>query len=62
MLLCTAIICLVVVSQPVKRKGLSFLIRYTLKARQFLMIPGVRDMPGGHHQGGVEFESGAIFW
>ena len=25
------------------------------------MIPGVRDMPGGHHQGGVEFESGAIF-
>ena len=28
------------------------------------MIPGVRDMPGGHHQGwggGAEFESGAIF-
>ena len=28
-----------------------------------MMMPGVRDMPGDHHQGGggVEFESGAIF-
>ena len=26
------------------------------------MIPGVRDMPGGHHQGDVEFESGEIFF